>query len=407
MSESERGRPIRALHVITGLAAGGAEEQLRLLAPRLADRGVMCEVAALYNAGQTAALLRADGIPVHDLHTPAFGDPRAVLRLTRLIRSRRYDLVHTHLFRAGLHGRLAARLSGVRAVVHTEHSLNPRLLEGRERTRSVEMLYRAGERLGTLTLAVSAATAGHVRELGVRPERIRVLPCGIDATAVRFDPAARRSLRDRHGYAPDDLVVACVGRLVPAKRFHVAVEATARLAGELPGRRVRLVVIGDGPERAALQEQALASLPGRALFTGELPPSSVVGWLAAADLYASPSPEETFGLSVLTALAAGLPVVYADCPALDELRSPLRAARRVPAEPSAFHAALAGFATPGRAGLPAADGRAAAQEDALAAARAYDVAGVADRLAEIYRELLRPHTYTARTDLPDRVGSPR
>jgi len=396
MSAVER---LRVLQVITGLAAGGAEEQLRLLAPRLAERGVDCEVAAFYHVGQTAALLRADGIRVHELNAPGFGDPRATLRLTRLIRARRYDLVHTHLFRAGLHGRLAARLAGVHAIVHTEHSLNPRLIEGRERTRKVETLYRVSERLGTVTLAVSAATARQVGELGVRPERIRILPCGIDSGALRFDPAARRRVRAQQGYAPNDLVVACVGRLVPAKRFHVAVEAVARLAAEEYGRAVRLVVIGTGPQHAELQELAARRLPKRALFTGELPPAKVAAWLAAADLFASPSPEETFGLSVLSALAAGLPTVYADCPALDSLARGPERTRRAPSEPAAFHRGLSALAAPDHGGPP---GR-----ESPAAIGAYDIEDVADRLAAIYRELLRPAVYPTGNAISDRVGSSR
>jgi glycosyltransferase involved in cell wall biosynthesis len=396
MSAAER---LRVLQVITGLAAGGAEEQLRLLAPRLAERGVDCEVAAFYHVGQTAALLRADGIRVHELNAPSFGDPRATFRLARIIRARRYELVHTHLFRAGLHGRLAARLAGVRAIVHTEHSLNPRLIEGRERTRKVETLYRVSERLGTLTLAVSAATAGHVGELGVRSERIRILPCGIDTSALRFDPAARRRVREQQGYAPDDLVIACVGRLVPAKRFHVAIEAVARLAAERYDRAVRLVVIGTGPQHAELQELAARRLPKRSLFTGELPPAKVAGWLAAADLFASPSPEETFGLSVLSALAAGLPTVYADCPALDSLPQAPDQCRRAPSEPASFQRALAELAARDRGGPP---GRVPCP-----AIGAFDIEDVADRLAAIYRELRRPAAYPIGNDISDRVGSIR
>jgi glycosyltransferase involved in cell wall biosynthesis len=396
MSAAER---LRVLQVITGLAAGGAEEQLRLLAPRLAERGVDCEVAAFYHVGQTAALLRADGIRVHELNAPTFGDPRATLRLIRLIRARRYDLVHTHLFRAGLHGRLAARLAGVRAVVHTEHSLNPRLIEGRERSRTVETLYRGGERLGTLTLAVSTATARQVGELGVRPERIRILPCGIDTGALRFDPAARRRVREQQGYAPDDLVVACVGRLVPAKRFHVAVEAVARLAAEEYDRAVRLVVIGTGPQHPELQELAAQRLAERALFTGELPPAKVAAWLAAADLFASPSPEETFGLSVLSALATGLPTVYADCPALDSLPQAHDQYRRAPSEPAAFHRALAELAARDRGEPP--------DREPGPAIGAFDIEDVADRLAAIYRELRRPAAYPIGNAISDRVGSIR
>ena len=122
----------RVLQVITGLAPGGAEEQLRLLVPRLRDRGIDCDVAAFYNLGAIAEALRGENVRVVDLHSPRMRDPRGALRLTGVIRDGEYDVVHTPLFRAGLHGRWAARRAGVAAIVHTEHSLN-RLLHAERR----------------------------------------------------------------------------------------------------------------------------------------------------------------------------------------------------------------------------------------------------------------------------------
>ena len=117
MSEPSSDAPIRVLHVITGLAAGGAEDQLRLLLPLLRGHGVSSEVAVFYNAGSVATALRAEGIPVTDLESPGFWDWRGTARLTGLIRAGNYDLVHTHLFRAGLHGRVAARRDRARLTM--------------------------------------------------------------------------------------------------------------------------------------------------------------------------------------------------------------------------------------------------------------------------------------------------
>ena len=219
----------RVLQVITGLAPGGAEEQLRLLVPRLRARGIDCDVAAFYNLGAVADALRGEGVRVLDLDSARLHDPRGALRLTGVIRRGEYDVVHTHLFRAGLHGRWAARRAGVTAIVHTEHSLNRRLIEGHRRGPALDALYRTAERLGTLTLAVSPATAAEVRSTGVPDERIRVLPNGIEPEAHRFRPEARAAFRARHGIAAQTRVVAATGRLVPSKRLDVAVDAVARL----------------------------------------------------------------------------------------------------------------------------------------------------------------------------------
>jgi glycosyltransferase involved in cell wall biosynthesis len=438
-------RPIRVLHVITGLAAGGAEDQLRLLLPRLRGHGVEAEAAVFYNAGSVAEALRADGIPVTDLDSPGFWDWRGTARLTKLIRTGGYDLVHTHLFRAGLHGRLAARRGGVRTLVHTEHSLNPVLIEGRRRSGAIDRLYRWAERRGTLTVAVSAAVAEQLSGLGVGPERIRVLPNGLDRARLAFDPEQRAAFRAEHGLAETDFVVLCLGRLAASKRIELVIDALARFenarpeniqsgdarsgdarSGDIRPVNLRLLVVGDGEERAALEAQAALRLPGRAVFTGELPGARLPAALAAADLLLSPSPEETFGLAVLEAVAAGLPVAFASCPALTELNQAVPGLdesglggpgldapgldRPDQDEPGQLEPKGPGLTSIHRAAIRRISGTAGSLELALGRAvharagaepggrtvdpgvaealRGYDIESIVDRMAQLYRELL-------------------
>lgn len=154
---------LKALHIITGLGVGGAEQQLRLLLRHLP---VDCDVVTLTNPGPVADGLLADGIRVVHLGMTGNRDLAALPRLARLIRAGGYDLVHTHLYRACLYGRLAARLAGVRAVVATEHSLGDSQMEGRPLTPGVRALYLAGERLGSATVAVSPTVADRLKRWG-------------------------------------------------------------------------------------------------------------------------------------------------------------------------------------------------------------------------------------------------
>ncbi|MGW6458601.1 glycosyltransferase, partial [Streptomyces sp. NPDC055078] len=252
---------MRALHVITGLGIGGAEQQLRLLLRHLP---LECDVVTLTNPGPVADGLRADGVEVLHLGMGGNRDLGALPRLTRLIRRGRYDLVHTHLYRACVYGRIAARLAGVRATVATEHSLGRDEIEGRPLTRPTRALYLGTERLGSATVAVSDTVAGRLREWGVPPARIHVVPNGIDAARFGHDPAARSAVRTRLGVPPDAFVVGGVGRLVPGKRFDLLVRAVAALPG------ARLLVAGDGPERAELTALARRLGAGdRVRFLGE------------------------------------------------------------------------------------------------------------------------------------------
>ncbi|MEW2193793.1 glycosyltransferase [Streptomyces microflavus] len=308
---------MRALHVITGLGVGGAEQQLRLLLRHLP---VECDVVTLTNPGPVADGLRADGVRVVHLGMRGNRDLSAVGRLTRLIRDGRYDLVHTHLYRACVYGRIAARLAGVRAAVATEHSLGRAEIEGRPLTRGIRALYLSTERLGAATVAVSSTVAGRLRDWGVPADRIRLVPNGIDADLYRFDPDRRLAVRAALGIPDDAFVVGGVGRLVPGKRFDVAVRAVAALPG------ARLLLAGDGPEAGALR--ALAArlgaadrirLLGECGSAGNGPVPGVPALLSAVDTFVSTSREESFGLAAVEALAAGLPVLHDACPAIDDL----------------------------------------------------------------------------------------
>jgi len=181
----------------------------------------------------------------------------------------------------------------------------------------VRLLYVATERLGHATVAVSAAVAGRLRAWRVPERRISVLPNGIEAGEFTFDPVLRRRVRARLGIPQDAVVVGGVGRLEPGKRFDRLIRAVA----EIPG--VLLLLAGDGPARAALEQvAAMHGVAGRVVFAGAVPHAR--GMLCAMDVFASPSDSETFGLAVLEALACGLPALYATCPPLDELTRPGR-----------------------------------------------------------------------------------
>ncbi|NJP69254.1 glycosyltransferase [Streptomyces spiramenti] len=362
---------MRVLHVITGLGTGGAEQQLAALVRRLPAHGdIVCDVITLTNPGAVADRLRADGVRVGHLGMAGNRDLAALPRLTRAIRRGRYDVVHTHLYRAGVYGRIAARAAGVRAVVATEHSLGEERIEGRPLTAPTRGLYLATERLGHATVAVSAAVARRLRQWGVPAERLHVVPNGIEPTRYRCGPSARRGTRARLGIAPDAFVVAGVGRLVPGKRFDQLVRAVAAVPTAV------LVLVGDGPERARLLRLAAGSGAARPVrFLGDRSAEEVPTLLAACDALVSPSREETFGLAVLEGLAAGLPVLHASCPALEELPADhAPGAARFDGGLPELTTALRALAAAGPVRLP--------QPRAV---RHYDIGRAAESLTEIYR----------------------
>ncbi|WP_019544550.1 glycosyltransferase [Streptomyces sulphureus] len=375
---------MKALHIITGLGVGGAEQQLRLLLRHLP---MPCDVVTLTDAGTVAEEIRADGTRVVELGMRGNRDLPALPRLVGLVRAGGYDLVHTHLYRACLYGRVAARLAGVRAVVATEHSLGEHSIEGRRLSPGIRSLYLAAERLGSATVAVSGTVAQRLQRWGVAPDRVHTVPNGIDAGRFRFDPRARARVRAQLGIPTGAFVVGAVGRLVPGKRFDTLVGAVA----ELPD--ARLLLAGDGPERAALEKRVAqcdafdrirllgecggAVAPDAAVAPADGGVPGIPELLSAVDVFVSTSDDESFGLSVLEALASGLPVLHVTCPAIDELPpGEAPGARRIGAGGTALAAALRECREAGNRRLPVPP----------VVAR-YDIATSVERLLDVYESV--------------------
>lgn len=332
---------MKVLHVITGLGVGGAELQLRAILRRTRHDA---EVLALYNPGDVAEMISSDGVRVRDLGMRRNTQLSALPKLRNLIRRGGYDVVHTHLYRACVYGRVAARMAGTPVVVATEHSIGETHLERRRMTSGVRALYLGTDRCSDATIAVSDTVAGRLRGWGVPDRKITVIPNGVDFDRVAFDERARAGVRAEFGIREDAFVVGVLGRLDPNKRFGLVIDAVAPLLGS----GVKLLVAGDGPERAELRELARwHGVQEHVVFAGSR--NDVAGVLSALDLFVAPSAQETFGLSVLEALASGLPALYTTCPALDGV--PTERAQRISADPDELRGeVLAELATRGGRG---------------------------------------------------------
>jgi len=350
---------MRVLHVIGSAAGDGGGHQLRLLVRRLPHTS---EVVTLSGGGPVAAALRAEGVAVHELDTREDRELTVVRKLRRLIRRGRYDLVHTHLFQASVPGRVAAWAGGAPHAVATEHRLpDGRVPPGRA-------LYLAGERYGRVTITASAALAEPLRRWGVPAGRITVIPRAVDLGEFRHDPSLRAAARARLRIAEDTPVIGGVGRLEPRKQF----DRLIRAVGEVPG--ATLLLVGEGPARVALEKLAvIEGVADRVLFAG--PVGHAREMLCAMDVFVSPA-TESFGLVVLEAIAAGLPVLYGACTPLAN-GVLVDNCRRLSHDPESLPRAL-------RTEMLLLDERRWARLPARSAGRAYDADEMAASVGQLY-----------------------
>ena len=279
-------------HVITRLTMGGSSENTVLTIEDLARAGYdstlilgpESEPPVVDDArrrGCRIVEVSALGREVHPLR-----DLAAVGQLWRGFRRARPSIVHTHTSKAGFVGRLAARLAGVPVIIHQPHGhifygyWSPR------KTALFVMLERVAARwTDTIVTLTPREVEEHLQRGIGRREQYAVVPSGVPTAALRDAAPARQAARDRLGLGHDAFVIAGVGRLVPIKGFDLLVTALAEIATRVPDAHVLL--IGDGEERAALENHAAAlGVAARLHITGAT--TEVMDALAAADVLAAP-----------------------------------------------------------------------------------------------------------------------
>ncbi|MFJ4271718.1 glycosyltransferase [Streptomyces coelicoflavus] len=338
----------RVLHLTQPVDGGVARVVTDLTRAQLAAG---MRVAVACPDGSLADRLRYLGADVRNW--PATRSPGPALvpevrRLVRVLEDVRPDLVHAHSAKAGLAGRLAVR--GRIPTVFQPHAWSFEAVGG-----AAGLLALGWERWAARWAARTVCVSEAERLRGVRAG-LRgpwsVVPNGIDLT--RFDtdapgeapedpaepgdssdPGDPGGVRLRHGIGPDVPLAVCVGRLCRQKGQDLLLSAWETVRLRVPG--ARLVLVGDGPDRARLAARAPASV----VFAGTV--ADATAWYRAADLVVLPSRWEGMALAPLEAMACGRPVVVTDVDGAREGLPPALVPHCLvpPADPAALAGAVA------------------------------------------------------------------
>jgi glycosyltransferase involved in cell wall biosynthesis len=385
----------RVLLVVNSLGYGGTERMVERLVRTLEGRGdVRYTIVTLEGAGPIGTRLRREGCDLRPLRLEG-GALRQILggrrALRRLLRSERFDLIHSFLYRSHSACRLA-RLGARPAppLISSERCL------GDNRGWGIRAVNRVTGGLSDRILAVSRAVAETVvRRDRVPEEKVAVIPNGIEEAEV--DPRRRARMRRALGLAEDDALILFLGRLHHEKgpdRLLLALDRLRRLRPA--GWRAALV--GDGPMRIDLARRAAELGFGQqVLFPGAR--RFVSPWLDAADLLALPSREEGMPVAALEAMMLGRPVVGTAVGGTPEVVEDGRTGLLVPPEDDAALAqALAGLIA------DAPRRRALGAEAAREARRRFTLERMADAHLAEYRRLLQPRAaHAGRAVAPARI----
>ncbi len=288
MSASES--MIEVAHLLTSVEVGGAEQLVLQLIPAMATHGYRGRVICLRRAGALEPAFRRAGIDVDVLPDGEGGGavPLA-MKLSRHLRQRRPVILHSHNNSPLLVGAVARRLANVSCHVHTKHGAStPSSLLAR-----VGMRWAAG-RVDRVAVVSAATHRDAVAVDGFPPDEITVLRNGVarpETTAAGVEPTWS---------------AICVGRLEPVKGHRHLIDAVALIVARHP--EFRLAIVGDGSERRSLTAQVRAlGVEQSVEFLGMR--DDVQHLLPRAAMFILPSISEGVSLTLLEAMAAGLPIV--------------------------------------------------------------------------------------------------
>ena len=304
--------PLPIAQVLVSTQPGGGPQHVLDVATGLRARGWRPIVAGPPGGAMMTRFLEM-GIETAAVRTDRLS-PLAVLTLVRLIRRRDVRLVHSHGKGAGLHARLAARVTGVPAV-HTLHGLHYERYPAPARAAYL-VLERRLSRWTRAVINVSRAqeTEGLALGLFTRAQS-RVILNGVDVARLIDRALERDEARAALGLPLDVAVVGTAARFDAVKRLDVLLHAMAALPS------ATLVLIGDGSEAPALRALAARlGIAGRVRFAGAL--VDAVRLFRAFDVFAAPSSKEGLPLAVIEAMALGVAVVASDIPAHREALGP-------------------------------------------------------------------------------------
>jgi glycosyltransferase involved in cell wall biosynthesis len=309
--------PIRVLELRSVRGTGGGPEKTILLGAARADRSrVAVTVCYIRDARDDIFAIderaRALGVEYVEITETSSFDPRIWKPLRALIRTHRIDIVHSHEYKTDLLALALAWRTGVKPLA-TAHGWTG----GSSRE---QRLYYPADKYLLARFPRVIAVSNQVREelvsYGVRPDRVSVILNGIDAERFRRDPGRIQSARAALHLSPSDLAIAAVGRLEVQKRFDLLLQAVAEVARSRPA--VRLLVAGDGSERARLEADARAlGLEVRVQFLGHV--TDLRDLHHAATLFVQSADYEGTPNAVLEAMAFETPVVATDAGGTREL----------------------------------------------------------------------------------------
>lgn len=276
--------------------AGGAEIYALTIASRLDKTRFVPSMCALDQGGALEGEIAKLGLPFSIMKRRPGIDLRLMLRLFRLFRRRRVNVLQTHHFNQLFYSALGAKLLGIR-IIHTEHdtelSKKPRL----------RVALRVLSHFCDKMIAIGDDIAQMYRDLGIAESKIEIIRAGVELSAPTV---SREEVRRELQLQDSDRVTIIVARLFPEKNHRLLLQAFAGVTNRL--ENAHLLIVGEGVEKEAIEaEIARLKLESKVHLLGVR--RDVPRLLAASDVFVLASDREGLPIAILEAMAAARPIV--------------------------------------------------------------------------------------------------
>ena len=298
-------KPVKILRVIPSLEMGGVERTLTSILPRLDKKKYKVYLCCLFKRDKLADTMESLNIPIIKFKMRARLDFDGkyiigILRLAYLMKKMQIDIVHTHLYRANIAGRIAAKLAGVPVIIANEHNidswkkfpqkLNDRVLAG----------------ITNKIIVVSNAVKNfYINKIGIPEDKITTIYNGVDIPKFQTHVDINKKKKE-FGIKSSEKVITIIGRLHQQKGHCYFLKAAQIIVKKKPN--VKFLIVGDGPLGSQLRDMSNdLKISKNVIFAGLR--NDIPQILAMSDISVLTSLREGFSITVLESMAAGKPVI--------------------------------------------------------------------------------------------------
>ncbi len=293
-------KKIKLIHIIPTLSMGGAERLLVDISKNLSKDIFDIEVICIVSSGIWKMELETAGIKVSVMGKKKGFSLKVFFTLLKMLKEKKPDIVHTHLFGADFYGRIVAYLAKVKTIVSTEHNLN--FSEGFVR----RILKRITNNLADVIIAVSEAVKDYaIKKEGADPRKVQVILNGVKIN---------KFLNTKRDYNKNELIIGSVGRLEKQKGYDLLLEAIFKAKDQA----IKCEIVGEGKERDYLEKRIHElRLFDQVKFIGQR--EDTPDFLNNIDIFVLPSRWEGLGIVILEAGLSGLPVIASNIDGIKEI----------------------------------------------------------------------------------------